>query len=471
MLLPLHRTASRKDASPFPAMRQYIEECLGLPLAWPTIFAFHCTIPASLQWCYGWLRQRGALSVIRPVPHGEGEVYFPQYTGRVYIPGLPNALSANGAGMTWGAALTATIGEAAERFALGTIPADRLISGSSGSPEHAIDLSTLSGPSDAERSQRGWEQWCFTADSRFCWTPGIAVPSGNPVWIPAQLVYIRRPHQYAPQEPIIRLPSTNGAAAGSSPASAMKHAIAEIVEREAFMVTYLHRLAPPRIDLRDGTPLLKELSERFAASNLELHVYLLPTDAPLSVALAVILSPEHRIPAVTVGAKACWSPEQAVAGAILEANHTRIALQNEIDPRALDRSMTADTIQYPKDHARYWARPSMRSGLDFLENGPLINFGDLPQRHNNDETWLREFFAFAATEHLDVFWADLTPEPFKNRHLYVGKAIIPQMHPLHIDERFPYLGGKRLFALPGKLGYRTNPMQQEDLNVIPHPFP
>ena len=140
MLLPLHRTASRKDASPFPAMRQYIEEYLGLPLEWSTIFAFYYGIPYPLQWCYEWLRRRKALSLIRPVPHAEEKVYFPQYTGRVHVPDSPDALSVNGAGMTWGAALTATIGEAAERFALGTIPADRLICGSSGTPEHAIDL-------------------------------------------------------------------------------------------------------------------------------------------------------------------------------------------------------------------------------------------------------------------------------------------------------------------------------------------
>jgi ribosomal protein S12 methylthiotransferase accessory factor len=52
----------------------------------------------------------------------------------------------------------------------------------------------------------------------------------------------------------------------------------------------------------------------------------------------------------------------------------------------------------------------------------------------------------------------------------VVKVVIPNLHPLYLDEKHPYLGGKRLYDVPVKLGFLKNPRKEDEFNKISHPF-
>jgi ribosomal protein S12 methylthiotransferase accessory factor len=67
---------------------------------------------------------------------------------------------------------------------------------------------------------------------------------------------------------------------------------------------------------------------------------------------------------------------------------------------------------------------------------------------------------------------DITPNIAAVRHtaFKVVMVIIPELQPMHLDERHPYLGGERLYQMPVTLGYKDRPSREEELNPFPHPF-
>jgi len=70
----------------------------------------------------------------------------------------------------------------------------------------------------------------------------------------------------------------------------------------------------------------------------------------------------------------------------------------------------------------------------------------------------------------NCFLADVTSHEACQAGLFVVKAVIPQLVPAYFNEKEKYLGVKRLYALPVILGYREQPLSENELNLIPHPF-
>ncbi len=65
---------------------------------------------------------------------------------------------------------------------------------------------------------------------------------------------------------------------------------------------------------------------------------------------------------------------------------------------------------------------------------------------------------------------DLTTEDVRPLGLRVTRAVVPGFHPLVLGHRRRALGGRRLWEVPGKLGYPGRSPEQGD-NPLPHPYP
>ncbi len=71
---------------------------------------------------------------------------------------------------------------------------------------------------------------------------------------------------------------------------------------------------------------------------------------------------------------------------------------------------------------------------------------------------------------MEIVYVDISNNKLKKYGIKVVKVIIPQLQPLYLDERYPYLGGTRLYEVPIKLGFLKTAKQENELNKIPHPF-
>ena len=70
---------------------------------------------------------------------------------------------------------------------------------------------------------------------------------------------------------------------------------------------------------------------------------------------------------------------------------------------------------------------------------------------------------------LNVLIKDLTTPDIRELGFYSIKALVPQLIPLAGSYPFYFLGGKRLYEAPKKMGFNTK--DYFNLNKYPHPFP
>jgi ribosomal protein S12 methylthiotransferase accessory factor len=73
---------------------------------------------------------------------------------------------------------------------------------------------------------------------------------------------------------------------------------------------------------------------------------------------------------------------------------------------------------------------------------------------------------------LDVIVVDQTTPEILRNGLHCVKVLIPGMLPMTFGQHLIRLKGlERVLRVPAELGYTTEPLKPEQLNLLPHPFP
>jgi hypothetical protein len=69
---------------------------------------------------------------------------------------------------------------------------------------------------------------------------------------------------------------------------------------------------------------------------------------------------------------------------------------------------------------------------------------------------------------LSIYVKDLTTKDVAPYGFKAVRVVIPECHPLYLNEKFRYTAGERLFSAPEKADLKTG--ESESLNTIPQPF-
>ncbi len=300
------------------------------------------------------------------------------------------------------------------------------------------------------------------------WVKGYSLTQKESTLIPAQLIYV--PYHFC-KEPAIRFPITTGAATGSSLGGAILRGICEVAERDSFMIFYLNKLIPIRIDLtnsRDKT--LRLISGNFKRYNLELYVFDISTDIPTVSIMAIIIDKTGIGPAVAVGLNSSLSPKDAILGAIEEAQHTRPWMRDEMFKRS--KSSQSKFIVDLLERGLLWAKLDKVRHLDFFLNSKKLVGVDqfIITKSKKVAKDVKSFIEWFKNNNLEVVFADVTQPEIKKQGFFVVKVVIPKLQPLYLIEKFKYLGGERLYQIPKTLGFTKSITSEEKLNKLPHPF-
>lgn len=308
-------------------------------------------------------------------------------------------------------------------------------------------------------------------DVPYTWLRGTNLLEKTPVYLPAQVISgsERLRHARHKDEPTIVYPITTGLATWPTQEGAYLRGIVEGIERDAFMVTWLNQLSPPRFDVEAlcaRNPALSKLVAHVRRYRLEPHFVRLVTDAPTHVICAILEDTTGNAPRFGIGLKAGADAANAAEGAIFEALRGRrgarlfLGQKNEGDAPVAMR----DVGHYRR--VLYWAEKNCAERLAFLIAGATQ---DIREPWDTDSesahlqrllTWIREKGYACAAVSFTRSKANLTP-------WHIELTIIPELHPMHFREHEPYLGGKRLTEVPRALGYtpRNKPYLDD-----PHPF-
>lgn len=376
---------------------------------------------------------------------------------------------AGGTALSKEKAIMKALGEAVERYCLAFFRKNQFIYASVNElRQEYLDPSIVVNFSAKQLKNKNLNSFQQKSNSKFWWSKGFSITNNKEILVPAQLVYV--PY-HGHQEPVIRRSITTGAASGTSLEGAIKRGVCEIVERDGFMIFYLNKLTPPRLDLsKTSDETLVKIQKSFTRYKLDLFIFDISTDLPFVSIMAIIIDKTGIGPAVSVGLKCSLSAKDAIVGAIEEAQQVRSWIRDELynQKESTKPNLTVDL----KDRGLYWSRPDRIKDLDFfLKSKNIIRVDEfVNERSRNQNMKFNVLINKLKGKKVDVVFVDVTRPEVKKAGFCVIKAIIPQLQPLYLYEDFKYLGGERLYQVPKLLGYKNSPKSEKELNSKQHPF-
>lgn len=369
-------------------------------------------------------------------------------------------------------ALMKFIGEALERTSQRIYKKKDLVPASyQNISSNAVNIFSIAAMSKKQLQRSTFERFNFNEKSNFRWTKCIDIKSGKEILIPAQLVYLGYNFGH---EKLIYIPTTTGTAGGGSFTMALFRALCELIERDQFMITYLAKISPPRIRLSSiKDQKTKDLIKYVQKYNFELHLLDLTLDLEVPTFLALIIDRTGFGTGVSLGLKTHVDPYEAIKGSIIEASHPRGWIRRIVDdqPELLE-NFNPNKIISIRDRALYWYPKSKIKDLEFLLKGKERNISRIDKNIENLSSSEKTTMVIEKllSKGMDVYYKDITFGPFKELGYNVVRVVVPQSIQFYLDERFPCLGGSRLYSVPKSLGYASKDFNEDDLNKIPHPF-
>jgi thioglycine synthase len=155
------------------------------------------------------------------------------------------------------------------------------------------------------------------------WVEAYDLINEEEVFVSANAVY--HPYDAPGQCRKLFLSNTNGLASGNVIEEAILHGMLEVIERDAISIAQFTRNLGKEILLTKEDGYLYDVSRKFKDAEIELKIWLVPTDTEIPTAIAVTDDVKLKDPALLVmGAGSHLKPEIAVVRAITEAAQSRV---------------------------------------------------------------------------------------------------------------------------------------------------
>lgn len=383
--------------------------------------------------------------------------------------GLESVTYGSGAHPDPRAARAAAIGEAIERYAGGFVPFERLRETSvSALGPAAVPASRFGLFADAQYRAPRFPFVPFDDETTTLFVEGRSLPDGSPAWLPAELVFLRRPDvRRAP----IAYATSSGLACGPSFDEATLAALLEVVERDAVMLAWKCRLSLPLLDWSTDARLTALERRYFEPSGLRFGVVDASCFLNVPIAIAVLHGPPGSGAALAVGAGAA----AAVGDAWLKAVSESFGVYRWLRQQALAGAKAPDVeaIESFDDHMLFYGSEAHAGRAAFLDGSPdrhrtgdvTCLEGTTPREHT--AAIMARLAAVGATAYV----VDVTSPDVRELGLHVARVVAPELCALDVSHAARFLGGTRLARAAFDAGLRSRPGSPGDLNPDPHPFP
>ncbi len=379
----------------------------------------------------------------------------------------------SGKGLTLEDAKRSAVGEAVERYCACNYSTEELIySPYESIKENALDPRQLVLYSSEQYEKISWRP--FREDAMLGWVKAYSFVQDKSILVPAMAVFLDYQLQNEDEYFVERL--STGLAAGPSLLRAIVSAALEVIERDAFMISWYNKLPCSRIDARTiPNPEIVEMIKHYEQMGNEIYLLRLNTDAPCHVFMAIARQSTGEPPFISVGLGADFSSTIAANKALLELGQVRASSDNYYKhPVTLDRinqlKANPDLVDNINDHRLLYASRGHEAAFEFLFNSALIPFEwDSPERKKPRQQF-EELIGYLNGIGSDLIYYNLSLPVTENSGYYSCRVILPGFQPLHFGYHNLRLAGKRLFELPVKLGFRNKASTPTELNSYPHPL-
>jgi len=354
----------------------------------------------------------------------------------------------------------------------------------------AIDLERLGLHEPTSFGKKGFRFAPYSPDTPTDWVWAWSFGPDRPVLVPQHVGYVQhRPRGSGSARFLYE--SSNGCAIGRGLEEAILYGLCEVIERDAFLLSWYARLPAAELDLEDpqiaGDLALGHQRDRLEAAGFGLHVFKISIDHPIPAVMSLAVADDQdRVPQAFFAAGAHPDPGRAIRSAVAEVV-TNLVLYDEQRaerPTLYDPDRLAPMLAEPdlvvdlEDHVGLHTLPQARERYAHLlaPDRSLLSladaFGDWRSRWLRDDLTdvLRDLLADFRTRGLDVVVVDQTDPDHRERlDLRTVKVIVPGTLPMtfgHMNRRLR--GLPRLTQVPARLGY---PAGDPLASAEPHPFP
>ena len=363
-----------------------------------------------------------------------------------------------GKGLTRTSALVSAVGEAVERYSAARFEAHPLRRASvrelAQHGEDHLDPGKLAAYSAAQLASPAFPHPRLDDDRAIEWIRGHWLDTKAPVWVPALPTFFDYPASMG--EGFCQVTSS-GLAAGPTLEDASLRAALELVERDAFMLTWMARLPGRRLGFDDAMrPAAREIVRQLAAFGARVGAWLLDAGTGVPTVLTVGFGDGVRWPGATVAIAAHQSPRRALERSLLEQAHVGPYLRRHLVRGERHIPERAEDVRTLLDHALYYFPPSRAAAFSFLDAGDPLPVSALEEpRELSLEALRRQLGSTGLRIALvDVTSPDLASTPFR-----VVRALGPELCPIHFGHGLARLGNARLRA-----------MARGAVNPDPHPM-
>ncbi|MDD3288828.1 MAG: YcaO-like family protein [Alphaproteobacteria bacterium] len=293
------------------------------------------------------------------------------------------------------------------------------------------------------------------------WHPVRSLLSGKEYWVPMEL--IRYPvvcdeTQYNPVDSC----TTSGVAANFSRDIAVEIACCELIERDAFMIAWLRKAAPPHIDI-NSVP--ERVHKKIDFMNREgWEVVIIDLSTGLAPVICVVISRKTNSYRYAIGLSCKDNVEAACLKAMDEAHLIFSHTKSKSLLKVAGQEMGSD--HSPSAHLELYASGCHdKLIIEFLSSTDTHNFSQVCK------------FSGCIVDRihkagLEVFVASLDNMWIKKQapNIHVVRAIVPGLVPIYFGNNWPRTGSQRIMCIPEKMGWKTKVKKKSELNRFPHPF-
>lgn len=273
------------------------------------------------------------------------------------------------------------------------------------------------------------------------WVPGSWMDNGRRVWIPALCAYYG--YDAPPAEQFGQV-TTNGLAAGKNLEDASLRSAFELIERDAFMLTWLARRPARALDTeRSLDPVTQEIVRQLEQQGALVRIYLLDVGHSIPVTLCVSYGDGKRWPGAAITLGCHLSPRVSIQRAILEHGQSTPHLRTILEGGEVRIPTTPTEVTSLMDHALYYFPKNRARAFHFLrecEANPVA----LEEIEEPAEISIAECARRLRHAGLRIALADVTSPDLKNGPFQVMRAVGPWFQPVDFGHKLQRLANPRL---------------------------
>jgi ribosomal protein S12 methylthiotransferase accessory factor len=303
----------------------------------------------------------------------------------------------------------------------------------------------------------------FTEDTPIAWFEGTDLTKGSPIYVPGQLISLG----YSPGPDEVATcfySSSSGCALSTSVGGALLAGLLECIERDAVMLRWYARLAPPMLDL-DPADLLGRPAP-LQSRGLQIRFHDLTLDGEVPVVGVTCIERTGRPCFFILSAAAALDTLGAARKALIEAGQGRPFvkfLANVGEPLR-----EGDVFNDFDSNIRFFAEPSNAGFVEWFSENTQLSTRYVPSAQDiSDPAGLFDLLLDRCMGLTPIAFDMTTPE-LRGHGFFAVKVFVPELVPLCVPSS-PFLGHPRLARFIDEGGRdRTTSIIPA---WVPHPFP